>query len=65
MRMRLEKRYRIRSKGYDVVFEELKQDLSAISQKMKRYSERVKQYNQNSTLCQQPDTVPSGPSREW
>ena len=50
MRMRLEKKYRIRNKGYDVVVEELKQDLSAISQKIKRYSERVEQYNQNRTF---------------
>jgi hypothetical protein len=47
MRMRLEKKYRIKNKGYDVVIEELKQDLSAVSQKIKRYTERVEQYNQN------------------
>ena len=50
MRMRLEKKYRIRNKGYDVVIEELKQDLSAVSQKIKRYTERVEQYNQNRTF---------------
>ena len=50
MRTRLEKKYRIRNKGYDVVIEELKQDLSAVSQKIKRYTERVEQYNQNRTF---------------
>lgn len=47
MRKRLEKKYKIRNKGYDVVIEELKQDLSAVRQKIKRYTERVEQYNQN------------------
>ena len=50
MRPRLEKKYRIRNKGYDVVSEELKQDLSAVSQNIKRYTERVEQYNQNWTF---------------
>ena len=36
--------------GYDVVVEELKEDLSASSQKIKRYSDRVDQYNQNRTF---------------
>lgn len=47
MRKRLEKKYNIKRKGFDVVIEELKQDLSAVSQKIKRFSERTKQYNEN------------------
>ena len=47
MRKRLEKKYDIKRKGFDVVIEEMKQDLKAISQKIKRYTERVEQYNQN------------------
>lgn len=49
MRKRLEKYY-IRQKGFDVVVEELKQDLKPKSHKIKRYSERVKQYNQTECL---------------
>jgi len=44
---RLEGKYRTKDKGYDVVIEELKQNLRAVSQKIKRYTERVEQYNQN------------------
>ena len=47
MRTRLERKYKIKRKGFDVAIEELKQDLSAVSQKIKRYTERVDQYNQN------------------
>jgi len=47
LRRKLERKYRIKNKGYDVVIEELKQNLGAVSQKIKRYTERVEQYNQN------------------
>jgi len=47
LRRRLEGKYRIKNKGYDVVIEELKQNMRAASQKIKRYTERVEQYNQN------------------
>ena len=40
-------RNNLKNKGYDVVIEELKQNLRAVSQKIKRYTERVEQYNQN------------------
>ena len=47
MRLRLERKYNIRKKGLDVVTEELKQNLQAKSQKIKRYTERQKQYRDN------------------
>jgi hypothetical protein len=47
MRVRLEKKYNIRKKGFDVVLEELKENLQAKSQKIKRYTERQKQYREN------------------
>ena len=47
MRIRLERKYKIKVKGFDVVIEELKQDLKAIRQKIKRFTDRVEQFNQN------------------
>ena len=47
MRRRLEKKYKIRAKGYEVVIEELKQDIKAITQKIKRFAERNNQYREN------------------
>ena len=47
MRKRLEEKYKIRTKGFDVVIEELKQDTKTKTQKIKRFSERNKQYREN------------------
>lgn len=47
MRKRLEKKYKTRKKGFDVVIEELKQDIKATSQKIKRFTERNNQYREN------------------
>ena len=47
MRVRLERKYNIKNKGYEVVIEELKQNLQAKSQKIKRYGERHRQYCEN------------------
>ena len=47
MKRRLTKKYKIKTKGFDVVIEELKQNLKAVTQKIKRFTDRVEQYNQN------------------
>ena len=44
---RLEKKYKIRTKGLTTVIEELKQRVLAKIAKVKRYEQRVKQYRQN------------------
>lgn len=56
MRKRLENKYRMRKKGDDVVIEELKQDLSAVSHKTKRYTEQIEWYNQNRILSTTRDS---------
>ena len=47
---RLERKYSIRVKRLDVVFEELKQRITAITAKVRRYQGRVDSYTQNRLL---------------
>ena len=47
LRRKIEKKFNIRHKGYQLVIEELKQRLVAMAAKIKRYEDRVKQYQQN------------------
>ena len=47
MRRKLEKKYNIKRKGFQLVLEELKQRLTATAAKIKRYEGRVKQYQLN------------------
>ena len=42
-----EKKYKIRSKGFDIVIEALKQDIMAAAQRIKRFTERTKRYREN------------------
>ena len=44
---RLERKYSIRVKGLNVVIEELKQKITAIAAKVRRYQGRVDSYRQN------------------
>ena len=44
---KLRKKYRIKVKGFKVVIEEMKQRISAKSEKLRRYGARGKQYSQN------------------
>ena len=50
MRRRLEKKYKIKSKSFDTVIEELKQDIIAAAQKIKQFTERNKQYRKPECL---------------
>ena len=43
----IEKKYKTRSKGFDIVIEELKKDIKAAAQKIKRFTERTKRYREN------------------
>jgi hypothetical protein len=47
LRKEMERKYNIRYKGFGKVIEELKQDLRATAQKIKRYTERVRQFCEN------------------
>ena len=44
------KKYKIKTKGFNTVIEELKQRISAQTLKLKRYKLRAKQYRQNRTF---------------
>ena len=50
MKCELKKKYKIKTKGFNNVIEELKQCISAKTLKLKRYKSRVKQYRQNRTF---------------
>ena len=43
----LERKYRLKTKGCEVVIEELKQRIMAKASKIRRYSDRIKQFQQN------------------
>ena len=47
IRVKLEKKHKIRNKDFDIVIVELKQGIEAIAQKIKWFSERNKQYREN------------------
>ena len=47
---RLERKYRIRVKRLNVVIEELKQGITAIAAKVRRYQGRVDSYRQNRLI---------------
>ena len=44
---RLEKKYKIRSIGFDIVIQELKQDIVSTAQKIKQFTARNKKYREN------------------
>ena len=48
MRKQFEKKYKIRSNGFDIVIKELKQDIYATAQNIKRFTERNKQYREKN-----------------
>jgi hypothetical protein len=43
----LDRRYKLKAKGFNVVIEEIKQRVTAKSSKIKRYQKRIKQYQDN------------------
>lgn len=70
----MEKKYRLKAKGVDTVVEQLKQDIIALTAKVKRYSDRIKQFQQNRLFekdqgrfyenLDQPDRVSVQPDAE-
>ena len=50
LKCELNRKYKIKAKGFNTVTEELKQCISAKALKLKRDKLRVKQYRQNSTF---------------